>query len=569
MKKLFFFLVIFCSPGVLALPAQADILYVDSGSPEAGSDWNGVNGSSYKGSPGDGLGYSTLQAAVAAMGQGDVLYLRGGTYTENYGVYTAMQFPFNIDGTGWGEGQYQKIASYPGEWAILDASASGKTACAGYYGLGSTNGGDYRTPKYWIVERLEITGGKRAGLAIDRGPYIVRYCYIHDNLESTSGENPGGLRTYHPMNCIIEYNYFKNNGAPSGWNAGNIVLFSDYHNHDNRSDFNINDCNHSNEIRYNLIDTAIVGIKDKGWQPLASGSGATLITDLSNKEKGNKAHHNIFRDVDYALVTDQDFSQVYNNISDGGMIQDTLIRAGYTGDTMATFYTTTYNNTVLNSFINSAIAYKENYPNIDLGWQALNNVVSGFGTSYNSPSIGLATRQCSNPEYCSGISSQTEATYTWANTEINRNFIHDPKHSSYHVGLPHSVYTSEETRWITTDAFNDFQGATNYTNSSAGLFKGTSGADKYKTNTSVSLGGGKTVANGGGGSHPYLSHSLPAYVGATGPADSGSAWRPGDSPDDAGWVNYVLEVVGDPGSGSELPGDDVPPNMVQNLRVQP
>ncbi len=205
--------------------------------------------------------------------------------------------------------------------------------------------------------------------------------------------------------------------------------------------------------------------------------------------------------------------------------------------------------------MHASVQYDENYANIDLGWFGVNNIVHHFRYSDFSPSIGVATAQAQRPEFVDGISDQSEATYDWTHTLVDRNLIHEPQHSGWHIGLPHStLYKS--SRWTTTDAFNAFQNVTNYSNSDAGLFID----DTYKTNPDFQLGDGVTIANGGiGGEHPFLDNvTIPTYVGAV-------------NPDDNAWVDGVsslsdLSVLqvgsdGDPswveGSACDLNGDSV------------
>ena len=49
------------------------------------------------------------------MDPGDQIMIRGGVYKENH-----ISIPLNKNGSGWEEGSYNKLSSFPNEWAVLD-----------------------------------------------------------------------------------------------------------------------------------------------------------------------------------------------------------------------------------------------------------------------------------------------------------------------------------------------------------------------------------------------------------------------------------------------------------------
>ncbi len=62
---------------------------------------------------------------------------------------------------------------------------------------------------------------------------------------------------------------------------------------------------------------------------------------------------------------------------------------------------------------------------------------------------------------------------------------------------------------------------TNYTNSTTGLFNGGAGYLEYSISPTFIVSGAVTIADGGnGGAHPFLSETLPSYIGAENPDDN-------------------------------------------------
>jgi hypothetical protein len=100
-------------------------------------------------------GYSTIQEAITAMSSGDKIYIRGGTYQEGH-----INIPTSKNASGpWTEGNYNYLGSYPGEWAIIDGqgtiSNDHRGTVLGQIGYAFP----YNGITYWMLERLEITGG--------------------------------------------------------------------------------------------------------------------------------------------------------------------------------------------------------------------------------------------------------------------------------------------------------------------------------------------------------------------------------------------------------------------------
>ena len=133
----------------------------------------------------DGNAYTTVQGALDAMNPGDHIYMRGGTYQEGSILIPTEKNPTSGNWTN----NYNLLASYPGEWAILDGENSlTGTTVTGRMVLGRA-GLDNITQQlsYWKFERFEVKNGRSSdgtwggGIWVNNGPFWFRYLYIHDN----------------------------------------------------------------------------------------------------------------------------------------------------------------------------------------------------------------------------------------------------------------------------------------------------------------------------------------------------------------------------------------------------
>jgi len=557
---------------ILSFRAFAADVYIDSTLPDDCSTGNySVENRNCTGS--DGVAYNTLKEAIWGtdgtdfkISIGDVVILRGGTYTEAWGNNdgssstsgAAMQFPSGLNGSygpGWTTGTYTTIESYPGEWAILQGSA-GYDSVIGYVTASSGTGEERRG---WKLERLEVTGGAYSGVGVNRGPFWIRLCYIHNNGKDESyDENLSGVNLRRSSYSIIEYNYFSNNGQTTTNNPAHILNTADYLYTSGTFDLSV--ANHSNIIRYNHFTGSVSnGIHDKAAQYLASyvdtssNVGPGSIDDLSNQALGNKYHHNIFEDVTGdAIYMGQFFEQVYNNIIDGSELTTHV-----NSSTRPIFGLSVYNNTVIDASVEIALGYGRREIATDIRYYCLNNIIDSAPTTFERAAMSIATSHSSTLNGPCALSD-----WSWSNVYIDNNFIYNPTSTTEHFSLPNSRggnTSCKDSRWITTAEFNTQRGTTNYTNSTPGLYLGTTGADKYVTVGSFVVDGIATIASGGvGGNHPYLSGvTLPSYIGATNPNDH--AWVAGVLAMDAAWFKNQTDGstpswVEGVGSGSEPSG---------------
>lgn len=531
---------------LLATQVNAANLFID---PFTGlhSDetWDGTNGHSYSSTatnaPASGTGYSTVQAAMSAMSEGDDLYLRGGEYDNaqlGTGTYNSLYLSTGQSGTA---ENYSSIQSFPDEWAILDGenNAAGGGSGRGLGVIASSSDG-YHDTRYWKFERLEIkngaTGsGEAAGISMSYGPMIMRYCYIHDNI-GTGGNNPAGLAGYILGDSIIEYNIFEDNGGTFDHNQCHIQFFSNYADVRNSiaisgfSDYASGYHVQRNEISYNYFVGSAVGIKTKGNQLFtgrSQDSGESGYSDTYN-DRGNKYHHNIFANQTIVGISNKsDFAQIYNNIFDSSAAG---IRVGYEG---MMYKSVVYNNTIIDPSTSSdataAIGVSANENN---DYSITNPEISMYNYFYNNIiDSGLDISPRNEISFGQAYFAQISGL-SLSNVEVKALYSYRPNGGDSDVISVYS-YGGTTTNYTPSEWMTEYTSASVYTNaydSDNLLYQGTTGADKYKiTNTHLIDTGVYAHSGGANISHPYLSGvTIPSYIGAV-------------DPDNDDWVDGVLD----------------------------
>lgn len=531
-SKSFCFMIFFFGI-ILIKEVPAATIYVDN---SVSSDCLGNYSVANRNCSGNGAtSYNTIQKAVLNCSPGDVIYMRGGTYRE-----IDIDIPTSKNGTSWAAGSFTTLASYPGEWAVIDGSGLNTNLEYRYqhiirhptsYVTGGMNG----ATKYWLFERFEVTGG-RWGFWLVGGPMKFRYLYIHDNGRAVGDDLVGGMFIFTATENVIEYCYFKNNeipGSPTG-NNGNLMFDGDYRDTGGKGKaFQPDACVHKNTIRYNLFEGSVQGIRLKGDQRFGYNDrnpnpGSPL---WAYQDFGDNIHHNIILNArDVGLRYGQDFSQIHNNIisnSNGQVI-------GKSDGHPVLYNQVIYNNTFIGSeaqYILRSAADSTSYDNYyDRGsgnpqahihvW-LYNNIQSGY-----SGNLGAFRMQ----------SDCDDDNWSAADVVFERNLLNNVTYSSRALRMGNTSSGSGcAAEYYSVSSFNSCSNIWRNTSGvlnwdvNGTLFQETSGASQYIIFGSFGLGGTSTVANAGiGGPHPYLSGiSLPSYIGATNPADNA-------------WVNGVL-----------------------------
>lgn len=519
---------------VTAMSAYADVYISPSGSDSSGT---GVIGAPYR----------TVQAgidALALQGPGNTLYLRGGTYTDiplESGSTDRYRIRFTAlnNATSWDN--CYTIRSYPGEWAVIDASGiTNATSIVVLFGVS-----DAGTLGFVEISHLEIAGARGSvnaqGIFTQGGPFRLRYLYVHDNrvtddCTNPGGSNPSGINFSNGVGqSLVEYCHLARNGwIGDNENCANIALYSDYKYSNTEDRFDevelVNPANgfttarHSNIVRYNYIDggdgdrKSGVGIKDKAPQFLASNPlGQAAPVDVNGwSDKGNQYHHNIIRNHHTGIINKTDFDQVYSNIILGDDIASGLIMNGVSKGYRGPWKQTTYNNTIIdtkgagillfNDPDGQSVYFAEQY--------SYNNLISG--STYFDSNYPLALIRMSQTAYES-LGSPSWDTENLV--QLQSNYFYDCIPSE--IQLMRSFYTPSSL-----NALANSSGNAEHAHSDADpLYTGSTGTDQYKLNASYS--DFATLSTGGrGGAHPYLAGvNIPSYIGAVNPSDD--AWVDG------------------------------------------
>lgn len=507
----------------------------------------------------NGNAYRTIQTAVNAMATGDTIYIRGGTYQET------VTIPTSKSGSAWTAGNFNAIASYPGEWAVLDGQNATSGAVLGRVYSGGVPSHDGDDIRYWLIERLEIKNGRKstgtnaAGFFGNGGPFWLRYLYVHDNTV-TGTDNAFGVGGNHWQDSIIEYCYFYNNGCTGSGcgaadNASHIDIYSDYN-------WNVRAMQgltlpmtdstgfapYRNIVRYNY---AVGTTEIKFFKHKAAQYFTRRVTGWQNTYSayGDSIHHNVLVGPwRTGILCHQDFCQIYQNIIDRS---DTGISLNYEESSYVPLYKPViYNNTIIGS--NTAIQFRGG-ASIYTG--QLNNL---HGYAYNNIIDA-------NTAAGYGELSMRSNSLTVSDWYINKNYSYRPIGTAIvrYWGANHTA-SQFEAQTDTASPRKYYSASYNADNL---LYQGTSGADKYRIRSQHVVGTSTAGAGGVGGNHPYLSGvSIPSYLGAANPSDD--AWVAGVL-SLSNITNLITGGHGDPGwieGGGGLPSQY--PNPPTGLRIQ-
>ena len=522
--------------------------------------------------------FKDLQYAIDTMTGGDKIYLMSGIYQEGHIRITPAKSG-TCSETDCAIGSWSTIKSYPGEWAVLDGQNGG-----GDGGLNGLRVGDDATSRtvlgkvnsggpylsYWKLERIEIKNGASpnqenpkaynyaAGFYGNGGPFWIRYCYIHDNCTSGSSlpgrNNPGGVTGQNWKDSIIEYCYFKNNGTVidttastlRSHNCAHINIFSDYQwvdiaangYQDNRYS------NMRNTYRYNLFEgTVPVSIKQKGHQFFTKRYGQE---NDQYKTYGDNIHHNIILDnTDFAMDLNQDFVQVHHNIivpNHNSIGETARIMTVSEYGTFSLYKAVVYNNTFISKKAETGV-YREHsysYETTNYYGYDFNNILDNISEGWNSSEITVGNHDFfeigQSPNYENYVS--------------DRNYFYRPGSSNFNDPAGIYIMNLDETRYTESEYEAMLPGVNlfrNDHNPDDELYQSNTGADKFKTIADHVVEDSLTIGDAGiNMPHPYLDAiTIPGYIGAVNPngTDSCLAWDADNpDPDDAGWVDYVLNL---------------------------
>jgi hypothetical protein len=515
MKKLIVFILL-----IFPTTLNAANLYVDDDCTNGISTYNPAADSCTGGSD---TVYSTIKNAIAGMSGGDDIYVRGGTYNESDIFIAASK-----SGTS---GNWSSLQSYPGEWAIIDGQNNNNTnPCAVISNGGYADHTNTSVAKYWLFERIEITGGGDAtcespstgtghGIYWNFGPWAIKYSYVHDTLASNGDENPTNIGGITWQNAEIKYNVTNDITASAGTNVYNISNTASYIEYGYSSSL----YGYGNEIAYNYIVDDIGCIRTKGTHWLTTTRNGS---DTTNAEIGDRIHHNICISTGGStypqIFYQSDYVQIYNNIVDQENANRTGLdwrnwpimvrRWGSAGD-RDLMWPVIYNNTIWKGAQEMG-ALNENDGSADEAIWIYNNILDNELGYWAMITYGCSTSWCTD---------YSATTPDLTDIEIDRNYFYRTSGTdaigvgtrNWNTYAPYTVSGWETAKGGGTDIYSQSYNAGNL------LYAGTTGADKYRTVATHTVDGSTTVDEAGIGiSHPYISgETIPSYVGATDPSD--------------------------------------------------
>jgi hypothetical protein len=146
-----------------------------------------------------GAPYQTIGKAVGVAAAGDIIYLRGGTYT--------LSTTITISKSGTSGSKYNLIA-YPSDTArpVLDFSAMAED---------SGNRGIRLSGSYWNIYGLDIYKAGDNGLNVSGSCNIIEFCSFYENRD-TGLQLGGGAANNQIINCDSYYNCDAGNGNADG-----------------------------------------------------------------------------------------------------------------------------------------------------------------------------------------------------------------------------------------------------------------------------------------------------------------------------------------------------------------
>lgn len=514
---------------------SAATLYVDN---SLGVDCSGRYSVAMRNCSGGGAtSYTAVQKAVLNSSPGDVIYMRGGVYRE-----IDIDIPAAKNGTSWAAGHFTTLASFPGEWAVINAAGLNTGLEYRYqhvirhpttYVTGSMD----RATRYWLFERFEVTGG-RWGFWLCGGPMKFRYLYVHDNGRAVGDDLVGGILLFTATKNIIEYCHLANNATPGspGGNNANLTFMADYRDTEGRGGaFQPAASVHGNTVRFNLIEGSVQGVRLKGDQRFGYNDrnpnyGSPM---WAFKDYGDALHHNIILNSrDSALRYGQDFSQIHHNISNSNgqltgkdygapaLYNQVIYNNTFTGDGACYILRSAADRTAYDNYYETGRGYPQAHNHV---W-VYNNIQSGYAGEF-----GAFRMQ----------HDSIDDNWSAADVVFERNLLNSTASADNVLRMGQTANgTGCAAKYYTVAEFNAcserWRGTSGIINwdMDGALFVGVSGAEQYITSPSFSLGGAATVGNAGKGvRHPYLDEiRLPVYIGAA-------------DPEDHAWINGVLEDV--------------------------
>lgn len=180
-------------PGANLFIVRAAVHLIEAG-PEAANYYVATNGNDTTGNGSINQPYRSLAKAVSVSSAGNLIYMRGGTYTTNATVTIST-------GHNGSAANPIRLRAYPGEHPILDFSSQADT---------DSNRGIQLQASWWRVYGLEIVGAGDNGMFISGSSNIVELCVFHDNRDTGLQIGSSGS-----SNLVLNCDSYHNNDSTS------------------------------------------------------------------------------------------------------------------------------------------------------------------------------------------------------------------------------------------------------------------------------------------------------------------------------------------------------------------
>ena len=172
---------------------------IEAGDIHVATDGNDTTGDGSISNP-----YATLQRAHDVAVAGDLIYVRGGTYTLTAGI------SFTRDGTS---GNRIRIFNYPNETPIIDAINL----------IGSARAWRLNGANWWHIKGMEVKNAPSQGMSIDIGSdNIIEFCASHNNARLVTGGDGINITGASSNNLILNCDSYFNHYPPAPGGANGI-----------------------------------------------------------------------------------------------------------------------------------------------------------------------------------------------------------------------------------------------------------------------------------------------------------------------------------------------------------
>ena len=192
-------------PGTNIFIVRGDITLLQAG-PEAATWYVKTNGNDSAAGTSTNVPFRSLAKAVSVSSPGNLIYIRGGTYTTNATI--------SISGSHNGTAANPiRLRAYPGEWPVLNF---------GSQTFSGSNRGINFSASWWQVYGLEIENAGDNGMNLSGNSNIIERCVFHNN--SDTGLQVSGTAT---SNLVLNCDSYRNFDAPTqGENADGFAAKS-------------------------------------------------------------------------------------------------------------------------------------------------------------------------------------------------------------------------------------------------------------------------------------------------------------------------------------------------------